>query len=76
MPQPRGDPRRTRNRPHIIVGTHHVRFAVYDIEDTVAWLCPHRAELVGEIARFEDSCLLCYVRGPEGTGVGLAEQLR
>ena len=65
-----------RNRPHNILGTHRVMFAVDDIEDTVARLRPHGAELVGEIARFEDSYLLCYLRGPEGIIVGLAEQLR
>ncbi|MFE9813985.1 VOC family protein [Streptomyces sp. NPDC005773] len=64
-----------RNRPHNILGTHRVMFAVDDIEDTVARLRPHGAELLGEIARFEDSYLLCYVRGPEGIIVGLAEQL-
>lgn len=64
-----------RNRPHNIPGTHRVMFAVDDIEDTVARLRPHGAELVGEIARFEDSYLLCYLRGPEGIIVGLAEQL-
>ncbi|APY90093.1 VOC family protein [Streptomyces alfalfae] len=65
-----------RNQPHNVLGTHRVMFAVDDIEDTVARLRPHGAELVGEIARFEDSYLLCYVRGPEGVIVGLAEQLR
>ncbi|MCQ9129820.1 VOC family protein [Streptomyces hilarionis] len=64
-----------RDRPHNIVGTHRVMFAVDDIEDTVARLRPHGGELLGEIARFEDSYLLCYVRGPEGIIVGLAEQL-
>ncbi|WP_327171876.1 VOC family protein [Streptomyces sp. NBC_01336] len=64
-----------RNRPHNILGTHRVMFAVDDIEDTVARLRHHGAELVGEIARFEDSYLLCYVGGPEGIIVGLAEQL-
>ncbi|GAA2638518.1 hypothetical protein GCM10009863_64220 [Streptomyces axinellae] len=64
-----------RDRPHNILGTHRVMFAVDDIEDTVARLRPHGAELVGEIARFEDSYLLCYLRGPEGIIVGLAEQL-
>ncbi|MER7925888.1 MULTISPECIES: VOC family protein [unclassified Streptomyces] len=64
-----------RNRPHNILGTHRVMFAVDDIKDTVARLRPHGAELVGEIARFEDIYLLCYVRGPEGIIVGLAEQL-
>jgi hypothetical protein len=51
-------------------------FAVDDLEDTVARLRPHGTELVGGIARFEDSYLLCYVRGQEGIIVGLAEQLR
>jgi predicted enzyme related to lactoylglutathione lyase len=50
-------------------------FAVDDIEDTLARLRPHGAELVGEVTRFEDSYLLCYVRGPEGIILGLAEQL-
>ncbi|POX37410.1 glyoxalase [Streptomyces sp. Ru73] len=65
-----------RNRPHNILGTHRVMFAVDDIEDTVARLRPHGAVLVGDIARYEDSYLLCYLRGPEGIIVGLAEQLR
>ncbi|OQR65974.1 glyoxalase [Streptomyces maremycinicus] len=64
-----------RNQPHNILGTHRVMYAVDDIEDTVARLRPHGAELVGEIARFEDSYLLCYLRGPEGIIIGLAEQL-
>ncbi|WP_318210348.1 MULTISPECIES: VOC family protein [unclassified Streptomyces] len=65
-----------RNRPHNVLGTHRVMFTVDDIEDTVARLRPHGAELLGEIARFEDSFLLCYVRGPEGIIVGLAQELR
>ncbi|WP_399886138.1 VOC family protein [Streptomyces sp. BBFR51] len=65
-----------RNRPHNILGTHRVMFAVDDLKDTVARLRPHGAEIMGEIARFEDVYLLCYVRGPEGIIVGLAEQLR
>ena len=67
-----------RDRPHNILGTHRVTFTgedIEDIEDTVARLRPHGAELLGGIARFEDSYLLCYVRGPEGIIVGLAEQL-
>ncbi|MER6466234.1 VOC family protein [Streptomyces sp. NPDC001288] len=72
-PAPIGDG--PRDRPHNILGTHRVMFAVDDIEDTVARLRPHGAELLGEIARFEDSYLLCYVRGPEGVIVGLAQQL-
>ncbi|MCF2437020.1 VOC family protein [Streptomyces thinghirensis] len=50
-------------------------FTVDDIEDTVARLRTHGAELVGELARYENSYRLCYVRGPEGIIVGLAEQL-
>ncbi|GLF96879.1 VOC family protein [Streptomyces yaizuensis] len=65
-----------RDRPHNVLGTHRVMFAVDDIEDTVARLRPHGAELLGRIARFEDSHLLCYLRGPDGIIVGLAEQLR
>lgn len=61
--------------PPNTVGLHRVMFAVDDIEDTVARLRQHGGELVGEISRFEDSYLLCYLRGPEGTIIGLAEQL-
>ncbi|MFJ4982999.1 VOC family protein [Streptomyces sp. NPDC088732] len=64
-----------RNRPHNILGTHRVMFAVDDIEDTVGRLRPHGGELLGGIARYEDSFLLCYLRGPSGIIVGLAEQL-
>jgi catechol 2,3-dioxygenase-like lactoylglutathione lyase family enzyme len=64
-----------RDQPHNILGTHRVMFAVDDIEDTVARLRTHGAELVGELAQYEDSYRLCYVRGPAGIIVGLAEQL-
>jgi predicted enzyme related to lactoylglutathione lyase len=50
-------------------------FAVDDVEDVIARLRTHGAELVGEVAQFEDSYRLCYVRGPEGIVVGLAQQL-
>jgi predicted enzyme related to lactoylglutathione lyase len=50
-------------------------FAVDDIEDVIARLRTHGAELVGEVAQYEDSYRLCFVRGPEGIIVGLAEQL-
>ena len=50
-------------------------FAVDDIEDTLARLRPHGAELVGQVTRYEDSYLLCYLRGPSGIILGLAEQL-
>jgi predicted enzyme related to lactoylglutathione lyase len=50
-------------------------FAVDDIEDTIARLRPHGAELIGEVVRYEDIFLLCYLRGPEGIIVALAEEL-
>ncbi|WP_086824338.1 VOC family protein [Allokutzneria sp. NRRL B-24872] len=61
--------------PPNTLGLHRVMFAVDDIEDTVARLRPHGAELLGEIARFEDVFLLCYLRGPAGVIVALAEQI-
>jgi catechol 2,3-dioxygenase-like lactoylglutathione lyase family enzyme len=61
--------------PANTLGIRRVMFAVDDIEDTVARLRTHGAELVGELARYEDVYLLCYVRGPEGIVVGLAQQL-
>ncbi|BDH05853.1 VOC family protein [Streptomyces seoulensis] len=64
-----------RNQPHNVLGTHRIMFAVDDIEGTVARLRTHGAELVGELTQYEDSYRLCYVRGPEGIIVGLAEQL-
>jgi predicted enzyme related to lactoylglutathione lyase len=50
-------------------------FAVDDIDDVVARLRAHGAELLGELAQYEDSYRLCYVRGPEKIIVALAEQL-
>jgi hypothetical protein len=50
-------------------------FAVEDIDDTLARLRSHGAELVGEVAQYEDTYRLCYVRGPEGILIGLAEQI-
>jgi predicted enzyme related to lactoylglutathione lyase len=50
-------------------------FAVDDIEDTIARLRTHGAELIGEVVRYEDIFLLCYLRGPEGVIVALAEEL-
>ena len=51
-------------------------FAVDDLDDIVARLRNHGAELVGEIAQYEDFYRLCFVRGPEGIIIGLAERLR
>jgi predicted enzyme related to lactoylglutathione lyase len=50
-------------------------FAVDDIDATVAGLRAHGAELVGEVVQFQNGYRLCYVRGPEGIIVALAEQL-
>jgi catechol 2,3-dioxygenase-like lactoylglutathione lyase family enzyme len=61
--------------PPNTLGLHRVMFAVDDIEDTVARLQPHGTELLGDISRYEDSFLLCYLRGPSGIIVALAEQL-
>ncbi|QIY68009.1 VOC family protein [Streptomyces sp. RLB1-33] len=63
------------NAPTNTLGIRRIMFAVDDIENVLARLQNHGAELVGEVEQFEDSCLLCYVRGPEGILVGLAEQL-
>lgn len=63
------------NPPHNTLGMHRVMFAVDDIDATVAGLRAHGAELVGEVAQYQDSHRLCYVRGPEGIIVALAEQL-
>ncbi|WP_425548967.1 VOC family protein [Actinomadura meridiana] len=62
--------------PSNTLGIRSIMFEVDDIEDTVARLRPHGADLVGEIVRYEDVYLLCYVRGPQGIIVALAEKLR
>jgi catechol 2,3-dioxygenase-like lactoylglutathione lyase family enzyme len=64
-----------KNAPVNTLGIRRVMFAVDDIDDVVARLRDHGAELVGEVARYEDVYRLCYVRGPEGIIVGLAQQL-
>jgi catechol 2,3-dioxygenase-like lactoylglutathione lyase family enzyme len=56
-------------------GLRHLAFAVVDIDAVVASLQARGAELVGEVERYEDSYRLCYVRGPEGIIVELAEQI-
>ena len=57
------------------LGLRSVMFAVDDIDATVAGLRAHGAELVGEVVQYQDSYRLCYVRGPEGIIVALAERL-
>lgn len=65
-----------KDTPANTLGIRRIMFAVDDVEDTVARLRGHGAELVGQVQRYEDIFLLCYVRGPEGIIVGLAEELR
>src|SRR5688572_13896703 len=64
-----------RRAPVNALGYLRVMFAVDDLDDTLARLRPHGAELVGELAQYEDKYRLCYVRGPEGILIGLAEQI-
>ncbi len=61
--------------PANALGIRRIMFAVDDVDDVVARLRRHGAELVGEIAQYEDVYRLCFVRGPEGVIVGLAERL-
>lgn len=64
-----------RNAPVNALGYLRVMFAVDDIDDTLARLDKHGAKLVGELVRYENMYRLCYIRGPEGILIGLAEQL-
>jgi catechol 2,3-dioxygenase-like lactoylglutathione lyase family enzyme len=61
--------------PANALGIRRIMFAVDDIDDVVARLRGHGAELVGEIAQYEDVYRLCFLRGPEGIIIGLAERL-
>ena len=61
--------------PANTLGIHRIMFTVDAIDDVVARLRSHGAELVGEIAQYEDIYRLCFLRGPEGIIIGLAEQL-
>jgi catechol 2,3-dioxygenase-like lactoylglutathione lyase family enzyme len=70
-PSPGGDRRAPANAP----GIRHLTFAVDDVDAAVAGLRAHGAELVGDVERYEDRYRLCYVRGPEGIIVELAEQI-
>jgi catechol 2,3-dioxygenase-like lactoylglutathione lyase family enzyme len=63
------------NAPGNTLGLRTIMFAVDDIDATVAGLRARGAELVGEVAQYQDSYRLCYVRGPAGIIVALAEQL-
>jgi catechol 2,3-dioxygenase-like lactoylglutathione lyase family enzyme len=63
------------NAPVNTLGIRRIMFAVDDIEDVLARLQSLGAELIGEVVRYEDSYRLCYVRGPEGIIIALAEEL-
>ena len=64
-----------RKAPVNALGYLRVMFAVDDIDDTLTRLRKHGAQLVGEVVQYEDAYRLCYIRGPEGLLIGLAEQL-
>jgi catechol 2,3-dioxygenase-like lactoylglutathione lyase family enzyme len=58
------------------LGLRRLMFAVDDIDEVVARMLAHGAELIGEVAQYEDVYRLCYLRGPAGSIVALAEELR
>ncbi|MEZ5088353.1 MAG: VOC family protein [Micropruina sp.] len=62
-----------RNAPVNSLGYLRVMFEVDDLDDTLERLCAHGAHLVGEVVQFENAYRLCYVRGPEGLLIGLAQ---
>ncbi|HEV2903409.1 MAG TPA: VOC family protein [Pyrinomonadaceae bacterium] len=64
-----------RNAPVNALGYLRIMFAVDDIDETLARLRKRGAQLVGEVVQYEDAYRLCYIRGPEGLLIGLAEKL-
>ena len=64
-----------RNAPVNALGYLRVMFTVEDIDDTLARLRKRGAQLVGEVVQYKDAYLLCYIRGPEGLLIGLAQEL-
>jgi catechol 2,3-dioxygenase-like lactoylglutathione lyase family enzyme len=65
-----------RNAPVNALGYLRVMFTVDDIDETLARLRKRGAQLVGEVVQYEEAYRLCYIRGPEGLLIGLAEELR
>ena len=63
------------NAPPNTLGIRRIMFAVDDIEDVLARLAARGAELLGEVVQYENSYRLCYVRGPEGIIIALAEEI-
>jgi catechol 2,3-dioxygenase-like lactoylglutathione lyase family enzyme len=66
-----GDPQAPANTP----GLRHLTFAVDDIDAVIASLQTHGAEMVGEVENYQDIYRLCYIRGPEGIIIELAERI-
>lgn len=64
-----------RRTPVNALGYLRVMFTVEDLDETLARLRKHGAELVGEVVQYQDSYRLCYIRGPEGLLIGLAKEL-
>jgi catechol 2,3-dioxygenase-like lactoylglutathione lyase family enzyme len=64
-----------RNAPVNSLGYLRVMFAVDDIDDTLGRLRRRGAQLVGEVVQYKDAYRLCYIRGPEGILIGLAQEL-
>ena len=64
-----------RNAPVNALGYLRVMFTVEDIDDTLARVRKRGAQLVGEVVQYKDAYLLCYIRGPEGLLIGLAQEL-
>ncbi|HET7614279.1 MAG TPA: VOC family protein [Gemmatimonadaceae bacterium] len=65
-----------RNAPVNALGYLRVMFAVENLDETLARLRHHDAQLVGDVVQYEQSYRLCYIRGPEGILIGLAEELK
>ena len=65
-----------REAPVNALGYLRVMFTVDDIDGTLARLRRHGAQLVGEVVQYQESYRLCYIRGPEGLLIGLAEELK
>ena len=64
-----------RNAPVNALGYLRVMFAVDDVDDTLVRLRKHGAQLVGDVVQYKDAYRLCYIRGPEGLLIGLAQEL-
>ena len=73
--EPEAIPGVPKNAPSNMLGIRRIMFAVDDLDEVLGRLLNCGAELVGEVVQYRDSYRLCYVRGPEGIVIALAEQL-